>query len=1024
MLMGKIKWLVKNSRWLFLLSIILMLLSSIYGNIAFGNIFFLLAVLSFAAWTATSSYKTTIAMFSFGLAFIFTIFRLAVANTTTSYLMLLSIFMFASSFLITVFSPILPYSKILFKSLTKFSHSLKPLGDKLEEAKYYELMKIPDREVDIHNLLVRKMKGIPFSIIYDFEKMKTYLVTRGADTELMRTITAGIPGLEFGQVKPLDFEADMKKAFRMNAFPLKRRASIKTAYEASKEFEHRRRAGFADLFPSLRNMKAKLLISFIPKEREDLEEIKNRYERELSAIEHHRGRSRPAFPFTSIYDQTSRVDYKRTDEVQQAGEILEMCNNALLSNDSIYSVNLTGFGTDSELLKKHISSKMITSEEKAKITKELSHALPHGEGEILSGEYASSFIHFAPESAEENVVVDVAPLPESYLDEGLHLGRELISGVGATGKEVCFDHLALNRHTLITGQQGAGKTTLAAMIASDCLGKGIPAIIITPNREWARLGRASDKILVVKAGSVPINLVRVPEGVPADIFRQQLAMHIANGMNAGPYTNPLQRTLLNAFRTLYKKGSEPSLSDVYLAANEAIDELFGVHFNKAVRYDKYGQNLFSSLENIRELLENDNFQRDGVRIEDCFERGAVFDLSGISKMLRPLVYSFILSQVFSYAQSRFDEEGENELRLLVVMEEAHQTFRKESPESGKRNVTEELESELGAFRKHGVGLILISHFADQLSEGLWRHCQNHFAFKQDIRGAKLAVEQLAFDSGDRQLMASAQSKILKLSQGEACCLLTDSERKSIGPFFLRIEPQFLDPLEPGVADERMKRYLDALGIEETREGKDELSKNALALLKDINGQRFSPLTKRYERLGFNAYKGKTAKDELIEKELITEVNVSAGRKSFIFIIPTGKGTQEMQAHDLEDVGFWADTRVSFKHRLYQEAVKRAFESEGCHVVLEKSVGEGGFVDAAAYPKGHADKPVAIEITLSTKNAVGNISKALTEFQKVIIVYEDNDVKNKVADDAFLNLPLEKLKQVEYNRIDDYLKHLD
>lgn len=1024
--MGKLKWFVKNSRWLFLLSTILALLLSLSdrstGTIALGDILLLFAAASFAVWAATTPHTITIAMFSFGLSFIFTIAFLAVTNTTTLYAMLLSIFMLISSSLIAVLLPVFSYSKRFLKTLTKSSQALNPFKDTLKDARYYELTKIPDREMDVHNLFVRKLKGIPFSIIYDFEKMKTYLITLRADDELIRTITAGMPGLEFGQVKPLDFEADMKKAFRMNAFPLKRRASIKTAYEASKEYEHRRRAGFADLFPSLRNRKCRLLVSFIPKEREDLEGIKNRYERELSAIEHHRGRSRPAFPFTSIYDQTSRVDYKRTDEVQQAGEILEMCNNALLSNDSIYSVNLAGFGEESELLKKHISSKMITSEEKAKITKELSHALPQGEGEILSGEYASSFIYFAPESAEENVVVDVAPLPESYLDEGLHLGRELISGVGATGKEIYFDSLALNRHTLITGQQGAGKTTLAAMIASDCLKKGIPAIVITPNKEWVRLGKSSDRLLDVKVGSVPMNFVRCPEGVPADIFREQLATHIANGMNAGPYTNPLQRTLINAFRTLYKKGSEPSLADVYQAANTSIDELFGVHFKKAVRYDKYGQNLFSSLENIRELLENDNFQKDGVRIEDCFERGAVFDLSGISKMLRPLVYSFILCQAFSYAQSKFDEEGENELRLLIIMEEAHQTFRKESPESGKRNVTEELENELGSFRKHGVGLVLITHFADQLSEGIWRHAQNHFCFKQDIRGAKLAVEQLSFDVSDRQLMAAAQSKILKLSQGEACCLLTDSGtgRKTVGPFFVRIQPEFLQPLEESVIGKRMRGYLDALGIEEVVKGKAELSKNALSLLKDINEYRFSPLTKRYERLGFNAYKGKAAKDELIDKELISEVNI----RKFVFIIPTSKGAEAMQAQGLEELDFWADTRVSYKHRLYQEAVKKAFEADDYHVVLEKAVGEGGFVDVAAYPKGAVHKPTAIEITLSTRNALKNISKAFREFQKVIVVYEDNDVKNKVAEQAFLNLTHEQTDQVEYKEINDYLNHLD
>jgi len=74
----------------------------------------------------------------------------------------------------------------------------------------------------------------------------------------------------------------------------------------------------------------------------------------------------------------------------------------------------------------------------------------------------------------------------------------------------------------------------------------------------------------------------------------------------------------------------------------------------------------------------------------------------------------------------------------------------------------------------------------------------------------------------------------------------------------------------------------------------------------------------------------------------------------------------MQAQDLEELEFWADTRVSYKHRLYQEAVKKAFEALDYNVILEKSVGEGGFVDVAAYPKGAVHKPTAIRFMGSTQ----------------------------------------------------------
>jgi len=104
----------------------------------------------------------------------------------------------------------------------------------------------------------RKMKGIPFSILYDFERMKTYLITMGAEPDLIRTISAGMPGLELQETGPLNLEGSMKEVFRLNAFPLKRRASIKTPYEASKQFDQKRRAGFTKFDFLLEKIKGEL----------------------------------------------------------------------------------------------------------------------------------------------------------------------------------------------------------------------------------------------------------------------------------------------------------------------------------------------------------------------------------------------------------------------------------------------------------------------------------------------------------------------------------------------------------------------------------------------------------------------------------------------------------------------------------------------------------------------------------------------------------------------------------------------
>ncbi len=404
---------------------------------------------------------------------------------------------------------------------------------------------------------------------------------------------------------------------------------------------------------------------------------------------------------------------------------------------------------------------------------------------------------------------------------------------------------------------------------------------------------------------------------------------------------------------------------------------------------------------------------------DCVSRGAVFDLSEVSKLLRPLMYSFILSQLFSYIPRRFDENGDKELRFLLVLEEAHLVFRKDIYDSGSRKVIDELENELGSFRKHGVGLVLITHFADQLSEGLWRHCQNHFVFKQDVKGAKLAVEELAFNTSDRWLASSAQARLLKLGQGEACCLLTDSSRNTVGPFFLKVKPEFLPEVPKEELDGRMKAYLEEVGFDRNAR---EISEDAVRLLTDINKNRFSPIVSRYERLGMNNRFGNKIKNELVRRDFIKEEKISMGKRNFVFAIPTVNGLYYLEKLKEQNLDFWREERVSYEHRLLQDMVKRRFEFEGYNAVIEKERMKGGRVDVAVFPteKSPLKKRIAVEVTFEYKNALSNIRKDFKDgFDEVIIVYEEEYTKSFVESHIRMELEKEEQENVKFVHVNDF-----
>ncbi len=661
----------------------------------------------------------------------------------------------------------------------------------------YELVSIPDAPMDIANLFARKLAGISFSIIYDFKEMKIYAVTLGVEPLVFKRVIDGIPGLQFREVEPLDFE--ISNVWGYTCMPLLKEEKIRhkhmdheerKEHDEPKYFQHI----FSDLFSSLRMHDCKLMVSF--------------YASGLNALDRERLHVEGAMNPTLLQRLADplQTDVMDSDEKHIAAEVLAMINNALSSNDSVFKVSMTGWGEDSGELYRHVASKM-AGEEDGHIgdLHEINYGIPQKGGDPMSGEFASRLIHFAPETAEEENVVKLVPLSSAALNSGLDFGTEMIKGVAA-GKGIHLDLKALNRHTAVTGQQGTGKTVTAMTIASHALKEGSVPIVITPTKEWSALGREDKDLLVIDVAEVPLNLVRCPEDVPIDVFYQNLSLYMSNVMGAGPFTGPLRRVMLKAFRELYTKSREPLMSDVYKAVEESAYEVYGYNTRWGMKLDKFGQNIMSALEYLKEIMEGQNFNLNGLRIEECFRRGAVFDLSSISSLLRPLMYSFILTQIFSYALSKYDEKGEDELRLLFVLEEAQMIFKKQKTGDASEEVAKELEAELVGFRKHGIGLMFMTHYSDQLSEGIWRHSQNHIILKQDSIGAKLAITQLAYDSFNKALVSSATSKISKLKRGDACCLLTDSERKTIGPFFMRVKPNLLEPLPQKDVDLRMRKF--------------------------------------------------------------------------------------------------------------------------------------------------------------------------------------------------------------------------
>jgi hypothetical protein len=293
---------------------------------------------------------------------------------------------------------------------------------------------------------------------------------------------------------------------------------------------------------------------------------------------------------------------------------------------------------------------------------------------------------------------------------------------------------------LITGLPGSGKTREAMSIVHSVMEPSTETAIavISPTEEWNRFGSSRGMYVVrLYDGTVPINFFSCPKMSCRSKFYEDLAMLLSSAADAGPYRNPMEKCMLNAFRKVYQKEEEPNPSSVYREIEESIIKFHARRTNVGVKYTKHGENIKSALENLRGILARPEYcSKRGVGIEGLVRKGVVFDLSLVSGKIKPYIYALLLNQLYSLAD-QFDVEGDGMLRMLLCVEEAQIILGgKESP------AVQDMRQKIQDFRKKGVGLMLLAHNLTDIEQGIRRLCQTKLYLKQAPDVARAALQDL------------------------------------------------------------------------------------------------------------------------------------------------------------------------------------------------------------------------------------------------------------------------------------------
>ncbi len=340
---------------------------------------------------------------------------------------------------------------------------------------------------------------------------------------------------------------------------------------------------------------------------------------------------------------------------------------------------------------------------------------------------------------------------------GVVLGNYAPNGVSASHSEVRMDKSSLNLGFVISGLPGSGKTRETMALLHGILANGASeqtkVAVISPTNEWDLFAFAHGmNIVAANKDGIPINFFSCDGRASREKFYEDLALLISTASNSGPYKNPMEKCLLNAFRIAYSDGNSPNPTRVYSEIEKSIIRLHGRETNAGVRYTKHGENILAALENLRHILSRVEYSvTGGAHIRDLLSKGLIFNLSAVSNNTKPYMYALVLNQLYSIADT-FDTDGDDKLRMLICVEEAQTIF---GGSDRKDNAaTEDLIRRIQDFRKRGVGIMLITHNVNDVEPGIRRICQNRMYFKQAPDMAAAAAKELVFTYSTSEDIAS------------------------------------------------------------------------------------------------------------------------------------------------------------------------------------------------------------------------------------------------------------------------------
>jgi len=353
-------------------------------------------------------------------------------------------------------------------------------------------------------------------------------------------------------------------------------------------------------------------------------------------------------------------------------------------------------------------------------------------------------------------------ITEGYKTKGdfFVLGSAMLDGETQKGAFVKVPLKTLNRHGLIAGATGTGKTKSLQVFAENLSEKGIPVLLMDVKGDLSGLAKASPghpKIderhqaigLDFEAKSFPVEILTISEqeGVrmratvsefgPVLLSRVLDLTETQSGIVSVlfKYSDDKELPLLDLkdFRKILQYATAEGREDIQKEYGRISTASTGSILRKIVALEQQGGDLFFG--------ERSFDVNDLTRIDEE-GRGVISILRLTDIQDKPKLFSTFMLQLLAEVYATFPEQGDSDRpELIIFIDEAHLVFKEAS-----KALLSQIESVIKLIRSKGVGIYFITQNPKDVPEDVLaqlgmkiQHALRAFTAK-DRKAIKLAAE--------------------------------------------------------------------------------------------------------------------------------------------------------------------------------------------------------------------------------------------------------------------------------------------